>query len=155
MITLDDFEVFCRRSFAGVQRAIDDLGDDLVNTRPAGVDASSAFGLTTHILGVCEWWIGHILLGRPSERDRNGEFTATGTVAELRQAIDAWLASFEADKASISATTALAGEPTTGIPLEGEWTVGAVLLHVYEEIAQHLGHLEMTVDVLRAEHMTG
>ena len=32
--------------------------------------------------------------------------------------------------------------------LDGEWTVGAALIHAYEELAQHLGHLEITADLV-------
>lgn len=154
MITLDEFEVFCRRSFAGVLRTIDDLGDRLVNERPRQIMASSPFALVTHVLGVCDFWIGHILLGRPSDRVRDDEFTASGTVEELHHATDAWLLSLHRSKSQIAETTSLAADPSTEVPLEAEWTVGAVLLHIYEEIAQHLGHLEVTADVLRMENST-
>ena len=148
MITIDDFEVFCQRSFGGVLRIADDLGDELINRRPTTVSASSPFALVTHILGACEWWVGHILLGEPSQRVRADEFTAVGTIADLRASVRDWLATLHVRKPDIDAATSIAGTPSTQEPLPGEWTVGAVLLHVYEELAQHLGHLEITADLL-------
>lgn len=148
-ITVDDFEVFCRRSFAGVLRVADRLGDDLINERPR-TGGSSPYALVTHILGACEWWVGHMVVGDVSTRVRDDEFTASGTVAELHAAIGEWLALLAERKPAIAAATELHDTPATQQPLEGEWTVGAALIHAYEELSQHLGHLEMTADLLLA-----
>lgn len=150
-ITVDDFEVFCRRSFDGVRRVVDRLGDDLINERPRATAGNSPYALVTHIVGACEWWVGHIVLGDEIDRDRDGEFVASGTVAELHQAIAAWLDDLAERKPRLAATTELAGMPATEDPLDGEWTVGAALIHAYEELAQHLGHLEITADLLTAD----
>jgi len=150
-ITLDDFEVFCRRSFAGVLTVADRLGDELINQRPPQTDGSSPFAIVTHILGACEFWVGHMVVGDPTTRVRDDEFTATGTVAELHQHVGAWLALLHERKPAIAAATGLTSVPQTQTPLQGEWTVGAALIHAYEELAQHLGHLELTADLLLAQ----
>ena len=130
---------------------VEDLGDELINTSPDIPNGNSPFALVTHVVGACEWWVGHILLGAPSTRNRDEEFSASGTVAKLVATIADWLAVLEGRKADIAAAATLAGTPQTQVPLDGEWTVGAVLLHAYEELSQHLGHLEVTADVLRAD----
>jgi len=150
-ITLDDFELFCRRSFAGVLSVVDRLGDDLINERPRITAGNSPYALVTHILGACEWWVGHMVAGAPSNRDRDQEFLASGTVAELHAAVDAWLELLAERRPQLEAATELAEEPQTQTPLGGPWTVGAALIHAYEELAQHLGHLEITADILLAE----
>lgn len=150
-ITVDDFEGFCRRSFVGVLRVADRLGDDLINERPPVTNGTTPFALITHILGACEWWVGHMVVGDPSTRVRDDEFTASGTVAELHGAVNAWLDLLTTRKPAIAAATELADAPQTQIPLVGEWTIGAALIHAYEELAQHLGHLEMTADLLLAD----
>jgi len=149
-ITIDDFEVFCRRSFAGVLVVIDRLGDDLVNQRPVETAGSSPYALVTHIVGACEWWVGHMVVGDESNRVRDEEFTASGSVEELHALVTDWLALLHERKPAIAAATELADMPQTQTPLEGEWTVGAALIHAYEELAQHLGHLEITADLLLA-----
>jgi hypothetical protein len=151
MITADDFEVFCRRSFTGVLRVVDRLGDDLINRRPAATGGNSPFGLVNHILGACEWWVGHVVLGVESDRVRDEEFFASGTVAELHARVDSWLATLTERKPALAAATVLRNPAETREPLVGEWTVGAALIHAYEELAQHLGHLEITADLLLAE----
>ena len=150
-ITLDDFEVFCRRSFAGVLAVADRLGDELINERPRATAGSSPYALVFHILGACEWWVGHMVAGDESSRVREDEFIATGTVAELHLAVDAWLDLLTARRPLLDAATELTEIPQTQTPLAGEWTVGAALIHAYEELAQHLGHLEVTADLLLAD----
>jgi hypothetical protein len=151
MITIDDFEVFCRRSFAGVLNVVDRLGDDLINEHPRVVAGSSPYALVTHILGAVEFWVGHMVLGEDSTRVRDDEFIASGTTAELHRAVDAWLGRLAERKLRIADATELFEVPQTQTPLGGEWTVGAALIHAYEELAQHLGHLEVTADILLAE----
>ena len=148
VITVEDFEVFCRRSFDGVLRVADRLGDDLINDRPHQTSGNSPFALVTHILGACEWWVGHIVLGQPSDRAREREFLATGTVADLHAAVNTWLEMLASRKPALAAATELAGIPETQTPLAGDWTVGAAMIHAYEELAQHLGHLEITAELL-------
>lgn len=148
-ITVDDFEVFCNRSFAGVMSVVDRLGNDLINERPS-TGGSSPFALVTHILGACEWWVGHMVVGDISTRVRDDEFTASGTIADLEAAVAGWLDLLAQRKPAIALATELAGTPQTQQPLQGEWTVGAALIHAYEELAQHLGHLEITADLLLA-----
>jgi hypothetical protein len=149
-ITIDDFEAFCRRSFHGVLRVVDRLGDTHINRRPEATGGSSPFALVTHMLGACEWWVGHLVVGDPSDRNRDAEFEASGTVADLHAAVDKWLDTLRERKPAIEAATELTGPAQTQVPLETEWTVGAALLHAYEELAQHLGHLEVTADLLLA-----
>ena len=149
-ITLADFEVFCRRSFAGVLAVADRLGDELINERPPLIGGNTPYELITHILGACEWWVGHMVVGDPSIRVRDDEFAAAGTVADLHVGVYEWLAALARRRSALAAATELAETPQTQTPLDGEWTVGAALIHAYEELAQHLGHLEVTADLLLA-----
>jgi hypothetical protein len=151
MITIDDFEVFCRRSFVGVLNVVDRLGDDLINEHPRVAAGSSPYALVTHILGAVEFWVGHMVLGEDSTRVRDDEFIASGTTAELHRAVVAWLDRLAERKLPLADATELFAVPQTQTPLGGEWTVGAALIHAYEELAQHLGHLEVTADILLAE----
>ncbi len=151
MITVEDFEVFVRRSLTGVVGVIDRLDDIQINTPPASTGGSSPFGLVTHMLGACSWWVNHIVLGDAVDRDRDAEFTASGTTVELREAVVSWMAQLHEQLPRLASVTEVAGLPSTQVPLIGDWTVGACLLHVYEEVAQHLGHLEVTADLLLAE----
>lgn len=148
MITIDDFLLFTRRTVTGTLAAVDRLGDERVNVRPDLPGVSTPFQLVTHAFAAAEFWCAHIVCGHPTDRVRDDEFLAAGTVADLHAAADALLARLDALAPEMAAATELAHQPETQTPLEAPWTVGAAVIHAYEELAQHLGHLEMTADVL-------
>lgn len=151
-IGVEDLVRFCERTIDGMVRALDRLDDTTVVAVPPQLPgANSPYALVTHALGALEWWTGHMVCGHPSTRDRDAEFRATGTVAEAVTAAEAAKPRLRALAPELAAATSIAGTPRTTIPLEGDWTVGACLIHAYEEIAQHLGHLEITVDLLLAD----
>ena len=151
MITIDDFLLFCRRTVDGTLATVDRIGDDRINTRPDLPGVSTPYQLVTHAFAAAEYWCAHIVCGHPTERVRDDEFEATGSVADLHAEGAVLVARLEALAPEIAAATELANPALTQTPLGAEWTVGAALIHAYEELAQHLGHLEMTADVLSVE----
>lgn len=148
-ISVDDFLLFCHRTIDGYRSALHRLDDVLVNTAPDIADANTPYRLTIHAMAACEWWTSHIVCGHPSDRDRDAEFVATGTVAQALAALDHTSATLDALRPDLEAARVVQGPASTTKPLGAEWTVGACLIHAYEELAQHLGHLEITVDLLR------
>lgn len=139
------------RALDGMVQILNSLGDELVNQRPDLDGANSPFGIVTHCIGVARWWSGEVVGGGTVARDREAEFSATGRVADLvaripeaREALaDAVAAGGWAEK---NRGPVPAGFADTPVGL----TRGGALLHVYEELAQHLGHLELTRDILLA-----
>ena len=142
-----------------VDRAVDQmrgivtaLGDDLANRKPALPGANSPYAILRHCLGVMEFWGGEVVAGREITRDRDAEFRAHGPVAGLTAATADAKRRFRAD----AATAEFAAPPRSGThhrraPDELEFTSqGHALLHVLEEVTQHLGQMELTRDVLRA-----
>jgi Protein of unknown function (DUF664) len=142
-----------------VDRAVDQmtaivtgLGDDLANRKPALAGANSPYAILRHCLGVMEFWGGEVVAGREVIRDRPAEFRAHGPVAGLAAATRKAQDQFRAD----AATADFAGPPRGGTghrkyPDELEYvSQGHALLHVLEEVTQHLGQMELTSDVLRA-----
>ena len=129
---------------------VESLGDDRVNTKPPLAGANSAFALVTHCVGVIDWWVGYQIAGRHVDRDRDAEFTASGTIDELRRAVQLAVARLRADCATVDVD-----EPINDRQRYPEhdqaraWTKGQALLHVLDEVAQHHGHLDLTVDLLR------
>ncbi len=85
MITLstDDYLWFVDQALDEMARIVTELGDDDANRRPDLPDANSPFAILTHCLGVLEFWPAYMVVGRPFERDRDAEFRATGSVADL------------------------------------------------------------------------
>jgi hypothetical protein len=139
------------RALDGMVRILNTLGDDLVNQRPDLEGANSPYGIVTHCIGLSRWWSGEVADGGTVPRDREAEFPAAGKVADLvarvpeaRQAVaDAVAAGDWAGRNRGAVPPAFADTPVGA-------TRGGVLLHVYEELAQHLGQLEITRDILLA-----
>ena len=130
---------------------VTELGDDLANRKPVLAGSNSPYAILRHCLGVMEFWGGHVVAGREITRDRDAEFRAHGPVAGLIAATAGAKRQFRAD----AATAAFAAPPRrtdhSKGPDELEFTSqGHALLHVLEEVTQHLGQMELTRDVLRA-----
>ena len=149
MITVEEYLFYVDTALDGMVQIVTELGDDLANRRPDLPGANSPYAILTHCLGVMEYWGGHVVSGRPTERDRDAEFRATGPVSDLQERVRRGRDQLAADAAGADMSA-----PPTNPPDERDVTTatqGAVLLHIYEELAQHHGQLEMTRDVLRAQ----
>lgn len=138
----------------GMVATVTDLGDELVNERPQLPGANSAYQIVNHCCGVMEAWGARDLVGRPTSRDRDAELVASGTVAELVEKIRAARARLELDLEHFDgAAPALGAHLRDGVVQPERAAVatqGGVLVHVYEELAQHRGHLDLTADLVRA-----
>jgi hypothetical protein len=98
---------------------------------------------------VVEYWAGHLVAGRQVHRDRPAEFTASGAVDQLVVRIDAAKRQVRDDLAVAEPPAPLRHEPPEDVLVTPPGrTQGGALLHVYEELAQHLGQLEITRDVI-------
>jgi hypothetical protein len=141
---------FCDDALVAMRDLVLDLGDDLANTRPDLPGANAPFAILTHCLGVVARWASTVNLGEVVPRDRDAEFTATGPVAELAA---------DTDRTRVSLREWVARSQPLSPPVNptgdrDDWyatTQGGVLFHVYEELAQHRGHLELTRDILLAQ----
>jgi Protein of unknown function (DUF664) len=151
MIDVDDFLYFVDEALEGMVAVVTELGDELANRRLDLPGANSPYAILYHCLGVMEYWGGAMVAGRSIERDRDAEFRASGRVGELVRRT--WQARRRLD-ADIADMEPLAPPRGTPEPDDAELplarTQGGVLIHVYEELAQHRGQVEVTRDVLRA-----
>lgn len=122
------------------------LGDD-VAVVPDIDGANSVYALVVHCVGLSEFWFDHVVLGAETERDRAGEFVAAGTIADLERLVGEFLHRLP----ELQAAVHLADEPARPadefVP-DWPWTVGAIVLHVIEELFQHAGHIDVTADLV-------
>jgi len=130
----------------GVARRLD---AEQLNRRPHGDGTNAAASLVVHCCAVVEFWFGHIALGRPSTRDRDGEFDATATHDELDELVAATKVQSALDLAMIDAPhEELESEIRVFLPGSGDDV--ELVLHVIEELYQHLGHMELAADAVLA-----
>ncbi|MFD0481416.1 DinB family protein [Kineococcus sp. GCM10028916] len=122
------------------------LDGQLLNKRPTPKDTNPVGTLILHCCAISEFWLGHVALGRATTRDRNTEFTQTTTAAECRTQVAQALTQAEADLQQLHQSSGQPHPMRTRLP--GNGNDHAVLLHVIEELFQHLGQMEVTKDVL-------
>ncbi len=144
------FLPFINKALDGMVGISEVLGDERVNLRPDLPGTNSPYAILTHCVGMTKYWLGSVLCGHPSTRDRDSEFRARGTVAEIRQAVKALQAQIRQDIAHVHGDQPLGHS----LDLHGHTqfhTQGDVLLHCYTELAQHHGQMELTRDILLAQ----
>jgi uncharacterized damage-inducible protein DinB len=141
-------DLYLRHAFTQMLAVADRLGDSSVNERPLGAGTNAVAALIIHCCGVTEFWIGHVALGRPSHRDRESEFSRTADVAELHAMVDATLARVSEDLAAIDEGRTQPDRTGRQFLDGGDESDAAIVLHVLEELYQHLGHIEIAADAL-------
>lgn len=140
-------EAYIRHAFSQMLLVADRLGDPKVNERPLGPRTNAVAPLIIHCCAVAEFWLGHVALGRPNKRDREAEFARTATVSELHELVDAVLPRIDADIGRLHVGD---GRDEGGRQFlqDGDTSDASVVLHVLEELYQHLGHMEIAEDAL-------
>jgi len=146
-----DYLWFVDLALDEMRAIVEDLGDELVNRRPPFRDTNSAYVILTHCLGVMEYWGGATVAQRPIQRDRGAEFTASGDVAGLLRRSEQARRRLREDLVGLHAEDPpvnVQRDPENPVPYTE--TKGSVLLHIVEELFQHLGQMELTRDALVA-----
>ena len=113
-----------------------------------GPEMNSISVLIMHFTGSERYWVGDVVKGDPSFRNREAEFQTTGMdVAALRQRIldlDAYEAkAFEPLK--VRDLDAFKVAPKDGRQVTVAWA----LLHAYQHTAVHVGHIEILIQQWR------
>ena len=153
-ITIDDFLHFINVALNGMVRIVEELGDERVNLRPDIPGANSPYVILYHCVGCTNFWIGSLLAGRQVNRNRDAEFQAQGTVADIVQSVRTLqkqlpedLTHVQGDEPLTYPDALLAQGGTTRQNVQN-WRQGKALIHAYEELAQHHGQMEITRDIL-------
>jgi len=140
--------VYVNHALASMGAALDRFDDGSVNAAPHGPGTNSAAALIVHACASSTYWLGHVGLGRPGERDRDAEFGVTATVEELRALLARTGEQLTELIIEVDAGPAVTDHELRVFLHDGDASDGSVVLHVFEELYQHLGHLELTADAL-------
>ena len=132
-----------------------DLTPEQLNWSPPIEGANSAYVLANHTLGNVRAWVLGITCQQSIERDRPGEFSASAN--SIEGLIEEW------QELSIEIASALSVLSSSDlderiIPTQSLWGVGEVeqisrrdaLIQVIEHASLHLGHLELTRDLIHS-----
>lgn len=115
-------------------------------------ETNTLFALATHLVGAGEFWVLVIAGGRSMPRDRAAEFRASGSLADLTARYERWIAGVHEALAALKPdqmeqrvdVNRYRSNPTTS----EEVSVREALLHAVEHSALHLGHIQITRQLL-------
>jgi len=130
-----------------------DLSDEELNRPLTLPETNTLFALATHLVGAGEFWVLAVAGGQTILRDRLAEFRATGSFSDLTARYERWLAGVH------EVLDALVPERMEdridvnlyrSVPLASaqEVSVREALLHALEHSALHLGHIQLTRQLL-------
>lgn len=149
MLSLDDYLVYVDEAIDGMVEIVTQLGDDRCNEKPDYPGSNSPFAILTHCLGVMEDWGGNVIAGREYTRDRPSEFVATGQLSDLLEKVAESRRKLIRDLSDVRFDSPPRGEVSEKDrrhPMGR--TQGGTLMHIYEELSQHRGQMEICRDVL-------
>jgi hypothetical protein len=139
-----------------VAGALDGLDGARLNAMPSVEGMNSPYVLVAHTLGNARAWVLGIACGWDLQRDRPGEFASSGTDA---LALQSQLVQLERDMAEALPNLTSDDLDRRFVPRQELWgpnpvreiSVRRALLNVIEHASLHLGHLELTRDLIGAK----
>ncbi len=148
------YSKFIREKISQIHAALGELSEEELNRAPDVPGANSGFVIAVHTFGNVRAWVLGIICGQELRRDRPGEFASRGTYEELGAA--AAKLSGEVEAALQKLDPATLGDHF--VPAQELWGEGTPtdyerrgsLAHVLEHAGIHLGHIHMTVAMLKA-----
>ena len=122
--------------------ALDGIGQEALDWIP-GAEMNSLGVLVAHVCGSEGYWIGDVVAGVPSGRDRPAEFRTQGVPVEaLLEKLDASFAYVQGVLESLTLADLAAARR---VPRDNrQVTVGWVLGHVLAHVGVHAGHAQVT-----------
>ena len=125
-----------------LRSALAELPQEALDWSPQGGMNSLAV-LVVHLTGAQRYWLGDVLAGEPSARNREAEFTVSGISLE---ALLQRLAESEYYSHQVLERLSLSDLEQTRISPRNnrQVSVGWALAHVLKHTALHLGHAQIT-----------
>lgn len=96
-----------------------------------------------------EFWFGHVALRRPSDRDREAEFSEVESLHDLHRRVAACVSTASRDLEQIAAGLGGGVNSARDFLPGTDRSDSALVLYVLKELFQHLGHIELAADALR------
>ncbi len=135
---LDRFDELHR----SVLKILEDIPPDAIDWVPAP-EMNSLAVLISHLTGAERYYIGDVVMGDLSFRDRSAEFNAKGLDAAALKARVEKIATY--DRQAFERLTLAHLDEERVAPKDGrKFTVAWALNHALEHAALHVGHLQMT-----------
>jgi hypothetical protein len=151
---IETYSRYIREKIAEIHAAAAGLTEDDLNGQPGLPGANSPYVIAAHVFGNVRAWVLGIICGQEVRRDRPAEFASRGTYEELGVAACKLSGEVEAALAALDPAT-LGDRFTPSQELWGEGEPAEIarrdgLAHVLEHAAIHLGHMQITRQLLEA-----
>lgn len=154
MSELDELHASVLDRLQRVVGMLQELDPNRLNEMPEVEGTNSPYVLGAHVLGNARAWVIGIASEQDISRDRPGEFASSGESAD---ALRGQLERLESEMRDALAKPGLDLDRRI-LPRQDLWgpnpvreiTVRRALLNVIEHASLHLGHLEITRDLIRA-----
>jgi uncharacterized damage-inducible protein DinB len=126
--------------------ALTDMSQEELDHSP-GEGMNSLAVLAAHIAGSGSFWISDVVMGQPTGRDRPSEFVTSGVDRRtLSDRLDGSLSRIGNIFENLSVEQL--SEYRTAPGWEEEFTVAWAIGHILEHTALHLGHMQVTRQLL-------
>ena len=130
---------------AEIKQALDALPAGALDWK-TGVEMNSVSVILSHIIGAERFLIGDVVMGEPSNRDREAEFHVAGVdkqnlLQRLTTTEDYLKGALE--KLSLADLETQRIHPRHGNQVSVAWAI----LHALEHAATHVGHIQLTVQM--------
>jgi hypothetical protein len=129
-------------------QTLEELGDERANRRPDLPEANSPYAILAHCVGLTHYWIGRVCAERPYARDRDAEFRAQGSVAEMRQAVRDLQRHLQDDMQRVRLDQPALGKLEARHSDLRDLTQDECVMRCFKELSQHQGHMDITRDML-------
>ena len=129
----------------GIEQALEALPAAVLDWKP-GVEMNSVSVIITHLIGAERFLIGDVVMGEPSNRNREAEFHVAGvSKQDLLQRLTATEDYIKGalEKLSLADLETQRIHPRHGNQVSVAWAI----LHALEHAATHVGHIQLTVQV--------
>lgn len=131
-----------------IQNLIATVTPEQLNLRPLQIESeqtNTLAVLVAHVCGAEHFWISEVLGGMPPTRDRTAEFTAyVDSHAELFHLLHQTSEETKAVISALSPDKLDLSRLVDGKEVPVRWA----LLHIVDHTALHLGHMQMTYQLL-------
>ncbi len=142
-----------RRAHEALEQ-LEGLPEEALNRKLPLPETNSLYALATHLAGAGEFWSVAMVGGRDIARHRESEFAATGTLAALRERYEKWLTAMHEDldaypDEKMGQLVTLTGRTRPAWMDSDQLTARESLLHALEHTTLHLGHIQLTRQLLQ------
>lgn len=127
---------------------LDEVGVDNWNWQPDVPEINSLYAIATHTISSQYWWIQENLNQVKITRDRNGEFTASANDLDELKKLYQRVQNLTAKVLEATPETELQDLRSVG---QRRVTVEWIIFHIVEHTALHLGHMQITKQLLEKQ----